>query len=125
MKARRHNTRKVKFWEWINGGWVRIKLPENGTLTHDVGGPTDEGYHRESTTWAERSGRVLRTIDSEGRDCDGKHESHTEYECPASMLSHMESTRMTEDELPVFIPKWGRIAKRCHVRDHTAEAAGY
>ena len=121
------NTKKsARFWVWANGGWVKLSLQDGETLSHDVGYPTDEGYHRESTTWAVRYGHVMRIHETEGRDCDGRHSSHTEHRCRIALLADMVSRREQDnDGEEVRIPRWERIGRRCHVRDYTAEAAGY
>ena len=44
-------TPNARFWQWINGGPVKITLRPGQTITHYVGGSTDEGYERTWHKW--------------------------------------------------------------------------
>lgn len=62
----------ARFWTLCNGGWVKITLRPGQTLTHFVGGPTDEGWHMDSESWSHDGEYIERVCISDGSDCDGR-----------------------------------------------------
>jgi hypothetical protein len=88
------------------------------SISIETGGPTDEGFHSSSTEWelVEDEGRVLKTSETDSRDCDGPHQSYRLEACPLTDLH----ARASNDRL---LPAWKTV--NAHQRDHFAEAAGY
>lgn len=108
----------VRFWIYENGGWVKLALMDGDAIYRLTGGPTDEGYHREGTTWSRSGGMVYRSWWTDGRDCDGRYETEGRDECP---ITELRTEQSYDGE--VDLPNWGN--RRTSQRDHTAEAAGY
>lgn len=107
----------ARFWDWVNGGWVKITLRAGQVLSRTYGGPTDEGYSRTWERWEFDGAEVEYECCTEGRDCDGRHESGCTVVAWVSELA----IRIEGHALP--IPNWRK--ESAHQRDHTAEAAGY
>jgi hypothetical protein len=112
------------------GAYRFIQLTEeNPTVEAYHGAPDEEGYHAEWIQWTLEDGLVVCTSDSDGRDCDGRHSSHSVYSCPVAELAdrqtHEPNTDFDADPvpLPFKVPNWTE-GKRSQ-RDYTAEAAGY
>jgi hypothetical protein len=113
--------RNARFWEFINGAPVKLTLTPGQTLHHYQGGPTDEGWSSEATSWRlSNNGRMLRREHtSDGADCDGRVSSG----CDAVALPD------PADFVPLYYspelsrPYW-RDAGGWQ-RDRQAEAAGY
>ncbi|HVL15826.1 MAG TPA: hypothetical protein VM529_24860 [Gemmata sp.] len=125
--SQRETVPTARFLVWENDQWVKISLRPGQSLTRDVGGPTEEGYSWESTTWTHTGQGVAQEYSSGGRDCDGRHEYHSESYCPLEDLAARDATVENYDgttsHAGVMAPDWqhgGSIR-----RDHTAEAAGY
>ena len=112
---------RAKWWQWHNGGWVHLSIHPGDTFTFRTSHRHDEGYHREEETFEYRFGQISRTVDTDGRDCDGRMSTHTELYCYLCDLDKNESAR--DGETPVRIPSWQRDASHCHQRDYAAEAA--
>ena len=70
--------RNVRFWQWVNGDYVKLTLSPRQELRHSDGGPTDEGYHSEHEVWRyELPERINLERHSYSKDCDGPHEYHS------------------------------------------------
>lgn len=110
-------TRNVRFWDWVNGGWVKITLAPDATLSRRTGGPDREGWWYTAETWAydRADGTVTYTSFTESRDYDGRIDSYTEFVVPTDELNY-------RADRPAH-PNWRRT--EFHQRDYTAEAAGY
>lgn len=111
----------VHFWDFINGGPVKLTLKPGQKLHHYQAEPTDEGWHSELNIWeyVAPDGYVLVEHESDGVDCDGRlsrggHrwfyiEDAAEGYCP--------------DEDGIVYPLWQ--SGEHWQRDYQAEAAGY
>lgn len=129
----------ARFWDIINGGLVKITLKPGQSITHFRGGPTEEGWFLEETTWyydPYLDAVRCHTI-NDGVDCDGRL-SHAD-----EAISTLEDLRMvtakkvywTLDGGASFYPKlddrYKAIKKprwetlESYQRDYAAEAAGY
>lgn len=109
---------QARFWIWWNDGFVRLKLNPGQSVVAWRGGPTDEGYSRTVETYAYDGAIVSRTIEEDGRDCDGRHEYFWEGFCEFTLLK----SRAAEGEI-FGVPAWEETCKG--QRDHFAEAMGY
>ena len=113
----------ARFFAWINGGWVKITLNPGESFTHETGGPDEEGWSRNSTTWTYDGWCVHREYTSEGRDCDGRHASGGEDFCDVNNLTAYVDEY--DPEMP-HLPKWERDSQsRDWNYDQYAEMAGY
>lgn len=109
---------KAKFWTYINGAPVKIKLREGQVVAHAEGGPTDEGYSRTMSEWYFDGEKVVYEYHVDARDCDGRIERHAVLECPVGGL------QSRDVEMDAFKwPAWVEIARG--QRDYTAESMGY
>lgn len=112
------SVKNARFWAWINGGPVKLTLRPGQRLEHCEGGPTDEGWHLDSTAWeyAEDEPVIYREWCSDGRDCDGRLTRGGEDCCDVASLE--------ADADGEVWPQWQE--HRDHgVYDEFAQAAGY
>lgn len=124
----------ARFWVYVNGGPVKITLRPGQQLSWSCGGPTDEGWSRESETWGydceDHVGEVFRQWCHDGRDCDGRLTREGEDVCDLADLRRewpggLDDMSQAERDgwRDVRWPAW-RKAKSCQY-DEYAEAAGY
>ena len=118
-----HHARQgaVRFWEYVNGGWVKLTLAPGQTLRHASGGPTDEGYHVDRVVYQRAlDGSVTCWWATEARDCDGRLDQGG-----AATLDRIEPAEAEPDmERPAgYRAIWASGAS--WQRDHAAEAMGY
>lgn len=116
----------LRFWDFVNGGWVKLTLPPDGTLrTHHRGGPTEEGYQWETESWwfDRADGLVHSMLTTNGRDCDGRYDSVQHVTCRVDFLTVNNCVGPDGARLPMKCPAWTEFASA--QRDYAAEAAGY
>ena len=118
----------ARFWQWINGGWVKLSIAPGCGLHHATGGRTDEGWSSECSAWwvdAEQPDTVWSSHDSDGVDCDGRLSRSATFCCrvdqlDANDLDHLDPAE--RDGVP-GVPAWERA--HASQRDYAAEAMGY
>jgi hypothetical protein len=72
VNEKRHNPPKnVRFWEWINGSWVKITLPHGKEVLHGKSWDNGEGWSYERNAWSYSDGYIYCEWESGGSDCDG------------------------------------------------------
>ena len=119
------NEDNARFWVWHRAGWVKLTLRPGQPLTTFEGQQTDEGHHREVSTFTHYGEAVVCEWCESGRDCDGRYERGGELVCELADLA----ARDAHAEFPVSenvgirAPEWKRATG--YQRDHAAEAAGY
>lgn len=116
----------ARFWVYVNGGPVKITLEPGDELSHYEGGPCEEGYSREWTTWMHEGDRVTREWHEDSRDCVGRLDRHSKDCAHLSRLAEFVPYSTIEDDpnyAGVMWPEWQPISSV--QRDYTAEAAGY
>lgn len=113
--------RNARFWEFHNGAPVKLTIRPGQTLSHYQGGPTDEGWSSEATTWElDKAGKLLRRESTtDGADCDGRLSSGYDAIALADPAEFMPLYYSPELSRPDWRDAGG------WQRDHTAEAAGY
>jgi len=106
--------RKIKIYNSEQGTWrfIHVTNNPNKLVTLEGGGPTDEGFHWWRDQYTLEDGKIFCISDTESRDCDGPHMSHSMYYC--------EIPTKREDFLP---PMWYELSYR--QRDIFAEKMGY
>lgn len=114
--------RTLRFWDWVNGGWVKIAVRPGQELTRYAGGPADEGYHCEDERYEHDGDGVKYTRNAWGRDCDGRYEHSNEAFAHADKLASVQPNADAPAGAPL-VPSWVTLRER--QRDYTAEAAGY
>lgn len=123
----------ARFWEWINGGWVKLTLSPEKPLSWGYCIRTDEGYHAENHTWEMIDGGVLRTSETSERDCDGRHGTDQQEFCSLENLRTVPTyvgywqrdvTYLDEKGEPLFRADW-REFRPIQVYDQFAQAADY
>jgi hypothetical protein len=107
----------ARFWEWINGGRVKITLRPQQTLEWQRCEPADEGWHSLRQRWTHDGDGVENEYISESLDCDGRFDSGGESRCPLADLATVEAGD------GFMVPDWQKAD--AWQRDHAAEAAGY
>jgi len=101
-------------------GQTKITLKPGQTLTWSRFEQTEEGFASCHVTFElDRHGELLtRTIDQEGRDCDGRYAAFLEQFCPVT-----QSAARWNEYARVFQPAWSSANE--YQRDYTAENEGY
>lgn len=114
-------TRNVRWWDWVNGGYVKLTLRPGQTLRHHQSWDTDEGWASESNEWhyCDESGKVFNNNCTDGRDCDGR----LTRSCSSFFAVGLERCGNAADEDGIRYPMWERL--RASQRDYAAEAMGY
>jgi len=95
--------KNARFWTWINDGWIRMTLQPGQEITHCVGGPHEEGYSYETTTYTHHGETVGREVFTESRDCDGRYDNAYSQAAAIDALDNVE----TPDR--VMRPDWQTI----------------
>lgn len=120
--APRQDPPNVRFWIWINNGWVKLTIQPNETLGYWECHQTDEGWSRTIIDWTYEDGVVVENYSNEAMDCDGRLDHHCTRQCPVDRLRAF----IPEPDSPMFyfgLPDWVRT--RSGQRDYTAEMMGY
>lgn len=118
-----HNAR---FWVYTDAGPVKLTLRPGQSLTHYVGGATDEGWSSFSSTWSHEGDHVRREWCDDGRDCDGRLTRGGTDACPIGELAAGMPIYWPENEElfeGIHVPAWGEPDR--WQRDEQAELAGY
>lgn len=130
----------ARFWVYVNGGPVKLTLKPGQSLTHETGGPCDEGWSHEITEWTHETidyadsetPVVTRNWSTESQDCDGRHGSSGTDSCWLGELrrgSEPYYTALESWEDPttwdgVIWPDWTEV-RHNGVYDQFAQMAGY
>jgi hypothetical protein len=109
--------REARFWYYVNGCDVLIKLRPGQCVQHVHGGPTDEGYSYTANVWRHDGCGVYREWTVNAQDCDGRIDRHGDDYCPLSEL------RCGAEVDGRWFPAWHKL--RRGQRDYSAEAMGY
>ena len=115
----------ARFWTFIHDDYVKITLRPGQSLSHYMGGPTEEGWSSEATTWRHDGNTVTRQCTDDGCDCDGRLTRNYDCICPLSRLSYR-TVRSWEGTWPKAVynfPDWEVMDSS--QRDYAAEAMGY
>lgn len=114
----------ARFWEWVNGGWVKLTIRPDQGLQRYTFQRTDEGWSAEWEAWEHDGAGVHARYMTEGVDCDGRSEYHADSYCPLGQLAAVESYHDWDEVGPRHaVPAWERGV--VGQRDYTAEVAGY
>lgn len=109
----------ARFWEYINGDWVKITLHPGQELEHCVGEKHEEGVTWEANRWEHTGDTVIHECTRWGRDCDGRWETRLDFE------TSLEELDIRQRELNGEVGPVGWDVKDSSQRDYTAESAGY
>jgi len=114
----------ARFWVYANGGPVKLTLRPGQVLRHAEGGPNEEGYSIQRTTWEMPTDEpvVYREWSSASRDCDGELRISGSDCCPIDRLTAVEPSYEYVGELAW--PDWAEH-EPAEVFDQYAQAAGY
>ena len=112
--------KNVRFWEYINGAYVRITLQPGQSLSWYQGGPTDEGWSSQAEKWSlsDDGAFITRESVSDGCDCDGRLTRGYDVVASADRSTFVECY-----EFDGMRPDWQDVEG--WQRDAYAEAAGY
>ena len=119
-------TRNARFWTMTpSADWVKITLRPGQPLKHHRGGPTEEGWHRQDTTFWLEDGFVHCATATDGTDCDGRLQTFCEVACHIDRLACRTPHESSVGELPpgTLLPDWQKVDES--QRDFAAEAMGY
>lgn len=110
-------TKNARFWQFLNGDFVKMTLAPDRELTWTEAYATDEGFHRETITWTHEGDHVEIEVHTRSSDCDGPLTTHDEGFCTLDQLA----TWQTDDGMMLPTWQWGKSWQR----DAFAEAMGY
>lgn len=110
----------IKFWEFINGNPVKIKIKPNQQLRYYKVTQHDEGFNSVNYTWILEDNELICTIYTYGKDCDGPLSTLNVFTCD---IENVTSGNKDEEFDDVIYPKWEY--KHSSQRDYYAEAMGY
>jgi len=124
-----------RIWIWINGDFVRITIPAQGSIEFWEGGLDDEGYSYTYYSYYQDRGNIVSEVRTEARDCDGRLDRYWS----GVMCGERVGSSYTDNTLPrvrggvdffnppteyeLLIPNWEK--RDCGQRDYSAEAMGY
>lgn len=109
----------LRFWEFMNGGWVRITLRPGQRLTWRKSSYDEEGYSHFSESWEHEGDRIVNQWGEDCSDCDGRLTRGGEMACSAESVAAIPAY----GEPTLLRPDWKKITSG--QRDYAAEAAGY
>lgn len=110
----------ARFWHFHSGSPVLIKIAAGQSLHHSHFGPTDEGFHSETSVWSFDGYVLTSEYYSDSRDCDGRISHHAQSTCCADELK---AGYVDPDFCGIAYPAWQHTIRG--QRDYSAEAAGY
>lgn len=108
-----------KFWDFVNDGYVKIKIKEGQTLQWHRRGWNGEGYSWEGEKWEIEDGLLINEYCRGGRDCDGSHRNGGVMVCPLDELAAVPSY----GEPSILKPNWRKQDE--WQRDSFAESMNY
>ena len=110
----------LRFWTWLNGGYVRIKIKPDQMLAWCRTETTEEGWESEGESWFwDTQNNLLKSdVYSAGVDCDGRVENQRGFCCSPWDLEHRDSGNPS-----IKYPNWKE--ESAFQRDYEAERAGY
>ncbi len=126
MKA---NPPNVRFWDYVNDGYVRITLKPGQELKHYRYSANEEGYSSTLEGWEYPVGEtfIISKFAMHGRDCDGRVSRAGVSTCPIGNLDYRRPYQYQDGSGKLVWsprqPAWVRKSSSC--RDYEAEAAGY
>lgn len=111
--------RNARFWIYHNGTYIKLTMVPDQVFTVSSGGPTEEGYSYDQTTYSYDGETVTSEHTSQSSDCDGRFDYHSRANCHVFYLMARENFEPYEPRLP----EW----QQCDSgqRDYAAEYAGY
>lgn len=118
--------KNARFWVFENGGWVKLTLRPDQSLSWYSYSRHEEGYSSIGITWTHEGSRILRESVTDGRDCDGRHGYSQEDACDLDLLASVPSYTDDHDHRGWLIhrPEW-REASAAACYDEYAQVAGY
>jgi hypothetical protein len=119
----------ARFWEFVNGDWVKLTLSPGQSLKWSAYIPDEEGYEYKEYYWIHKRHSIYNQQKIACRDCDGRLDRHYVYKCPITQLMGKQidagifGDSRTEFEKQVRLPKWAEL--KSWQRDYYAEEMGY
>lgn len=117
---------RARFWDYINGSWVKLTLKPGQRIQHEQRGQHDEGWWIRQSAWVFDGNEVVSDTVDDGTDCDGRLSRGMKLACPVERLFSRIQTLPYAPNMghgAIGLPDWAKI--QSGQRDHTAEAAGY
>jgi len=114
------------FYAHESGFWIFIQLtPDEPVASFSHSEDTDEGWSSYDCTytWDADEGTVVRETHTDGRDCDGRMQTHHVDVCAVEQLASVEALGFGGELLPFLVPRW--VKQSSGQRDYSAEAMGY
>jgi len=111
---------KIRFWHYGTSP-VLITIHRDESLHYSQGGPTDEGWHRDSYCWSFDGVTLTEEWQSDGCDCDGRLTRGGVVFC---RVRDLRAGNADPDDSAVVYPRWLELGP-AYQRDFAAEAMGY
>lgn len=98
VNEKREKVPTARFWEWINGSWVKLSLRGGDKISKYTYRDEDEGFSSEHVEYEYDGEYVVRDWYHSARDCDGPISSHGAEMCL------VENLRSVEVYVPPAVP---------------------
>lgn len=108
----------ARFLAFINGDWVKITLKPEQELSWGWSYRTEEGYSAGEYTWTHEGDKIRRAVETDSRDCDGRHGESYEDVCSIGELQSLPSYSGES------VPNWKKSKER-RIYDQYARMMGY
>jgi hypothetical protein len=116
----------MRWWQYVDRGWVRLSIRDGQTIRWRESHATDEGWSESAEEWTRIGSKIYRWARSAGRDCDGYLVHEVNLEVDGSELSVIEPHEdFGKPFLPpgTLLPEWRRVSRYAY--DEYAAMAGY
>lgn len=116
----------VRFWDFVNDGFVKLTLKPGQKLRHSQSGQHDEGWWSRANTWEFDGNEVVNQSLDDGTDCDGRLSRGITLACPVERLyARIQELPYAPDmgNGAIGLPDWKEV--RSGQRDYTSEASNY
>ena len=118
---------QARFWRYMNGAAVKIKINGGQVLHWNKSEPTDEGWRQIAEEYWHDGTHIYCRYQRDGRDCDGRHT--TGGVCRVRIDEYCQGFavcwREVNDSGPeITYPAWENF-ETDSVYDEFAQAAGY
>src|SRR5262245_25773554 len=116
----------ARFWDWINGDWVKITLKPGQLIRSRSYRRNEEGWDLLEQAWCLCSdGFVRNSWRFQSKDCNGRYDSGGGMQCHVMRLKQKDQYEIAPcaSHRGILTPDWRGLKGSHWQRDHSAEAA--